>query len=539
MTGSEYDQRTAHPRAGYGADSGHDYYSGNGHRSLPYSSDLFDEVWDPEDDSGDLPRSLGLAILTVFVPGIGHAAAGYKRTGRALLTAWLLLIAAAVLAFVFLGMDELRALALDTRVLRVVAWGSAALAVAWSLAVISAYAVNRPRNLTTAQRFGAGFVVFMLAGLVATPLAVAAVYANTARDLILRQGGGATGSLSGQAKLDYFKDRPRINVLLLGGDWTDHREGIRTDSMMVASIDTRTGRTLWIGLPRNLNGAPCRWGSPAAAEFPEGFQCSPEIECYLNAMYRYGEEHPTLMPDSEHPGAELLSTSVSEILGKPIDYFVLVNLPGFQDLVNAFGGIRLRVTTEIPIGGEELPDGTKVPPHGYLKPGLYEHMTGRQAMWFARARYGSSDYARMDRQRCVLGAIARQADPQTVLTKFTGLAKATKKTVMMNIPSAAFPALLELAGSGRSAKITGVSVDRDVFIPNSHPDYVAIRLKTDSWIQKAEAQAQRTLTQASAPPASPAPSPSSTPAAKTKPKQPNPSPTPGQANSIESTCRYN
>jgi polyisoprenyl-teichoic acid--peptidoglycan teichoic acid transferase len=121
-----------------------------------------------------------------------------------------------------------------------------------------------------------------------------------------------------------------------------------------------------------------------------------------------------------------------------------------------------------------------------------------------------------------------------VLTKFTGLAKATKKTVMMNIPSAAFPALLELAGNGRSAKITGVSVGRDVFVSNSDPDYVAIRLKAASWIQKAEVQAERTLAQATATPTA---SPSGTPAAK--PKPPTSTATPGQAKSIESTCRYN
>src|SRR4029450_1943247 len=94
---------------------------------------------------------------------------------------------------------------------------------------------------------------------------------------------------------------------------------------------------------------------------------------------------------------------------QPIDYFALVNLPGFQDLVNAFGGIQLRVTTRIPIGGEVLPDGTNVPPHGYLGPKLYTHMTGRQAMWYARARYGSTDYARMAPHRRAWCALARQA----------------------------------------------------------------------------------------------------------------------------------
>lgn len=536
MNGSEYRQRIAQARAGYPTETEPDYYSassnGNGWDSHDaYASDRFDSLWDT-DDSGGLPRSLGLAILTVFVPGIGHAVAGHRRTGRVLLTAYLLLIATAVMAFMFLGMDEIRALALDTRVLQVVAYGSAAMAVAWSLAVISTYAVNRPRHLTAVQGIGAGLVVFLLGALVAAPFGVAAVYSYTARDLIISQGGETTGRISGADKLDYFKDRPRVNLLLLGGDWTDNREGIRTDSMMIASIDTRTGQTLMISLPRNLYRAPFPAGTPAAAQFPDGFQCAPEIECYLNAMYRYGEEHPTLMPGAEHPGAELLSQSVSEIIGQPVDYFAMVNLTGFQDIVNALGGIQLRVTTRIPIGGEVLPNGSVIPPHDYLEPMLYKHMTGRQAMWYARSRFGQDDYARMIRQRCVMGAIARQADPQTVLTKFTGLARATKKVVMMNIPSDAFPALLELAGNGKSTKITGVSVDRTIFISNSDPDYVSIRLKVRSWIKKAERDAERALAQATA-----SPSPPGTPTAK--PKQPTSTATPGQASSIESTCKYN
>jgi len=538
MTGSEYDQRTAQPRSGYGADYGHDYYSGNGYSSNGYSGSGYDGYQPWEDESSGLPRSLGLAILTMFVPGIGHAAAGHKRTGRVLLTAYLLLIATGGIAFVFLGMDEIKALALDTRVLQFVAYGCVVLAIAWSLAVVSTYVVNRPRHLTAIQSVGAGLVVFLLGALVAAPLGVAAVYSYTARDLIISQGGETTGKISGAEKLDYFKDRPRINMLLIGGDWTDKRGavGIRTDSMMVASLDTRTGQTLLISLPRNLYKAPFPDGTPAAAQFPDGFQCPPEdveINCYLNAVYKYGEEHPTLAPDAKHPGAELLSQAVSAVLDQPVDYFVMVNLSGFQDIVNAFGGIQLRVTDEIPIGGEVLENGTVIPPHDYLEPKLYKHMTGRQAMWYARSRFGATDYARMDRQRCVMGAIARQADPQTVLTKFTSLARATKKVVMMDIPSDAFPALLELAGKGKSAKITGVSVDKSIFGFNSDPDYLAIRLKVRSWIQKAEADSERALAQATA---SPSPNPSGSPT--TRPKPAKSTPTPGAANSIETTCRY-
>jgi anionic cell wall polymer biosynthesis LytR-Cps2A-Psr (LCP) family protein len=82
----------------------------------------------------------------------------------------------------------------------------------------------------------------------------------------------------------------------------------------------------------------------------------------------------------------------------------------------------------------------------------------------------------MIRQRCLLGAIARQADPVRVLFSFNGLAKAAKKLVATDLPRSLMPALLELASSAKSAKITGVSIDRAVFGGNNDdPDYRGIR----------------------------------------------------------------
>jgi anionic cell wall polymer biosynthesis LytR-Cps2A-Psr (LCP) family protein len=82
----------------------------------------------------------------------------------------------------------------------------------------------------------------------------------------------------------------------------------------------------------------------------------------------------------------------------------------------------------------------------------------------------------MIRQRCLLGAIARQADPVRVLFSFNKLAKAAKKLVATDLPRSLMPALLELASSAKSAKITGVSIDRSVFGGNNdNPDYDGIR----------------------------------------------------------------
>ena len=46
----------------------------------------------------------------------------------------------------------------------------------------------------------------------------------------------------------------------------------------------------------------------------------------------------------------------------------MVNLEGFNEFIDAMGGVTINVTQRLPIGGL-LADGTRVPPVGYLEPG--------------------------------------------------------------------------------------------------------------------------------------------------------------------------
>ena len=84
--------------------------------------------------------------------------------------------------------------------------------------------------------------------LVAAPLGFGANLANSQRNLLetlFRGGDGGTPAAEAIAK-------PRLNILLVGSDAGPDRTGARTDTMMVASIDTRSGRTTLFGLPRNI-----------------------------------------------------------------------------------------------------------------------------------------------------------------------------------------------------------------------------------------------------------------------------------------------
>ena len=100
-------------------------------------------------------------------------------------------------------------------------------------------------------------------------------------------------------------------------------------------------------------------------------------------------------------------------------YFALVNIDGLQQLIDAMGGVKLNVNRKLPIGGDHQ---TGARPHGWLKPGPDQLLDGYNAMWYARSRFDSDDYARMARQSCLVNAVIKQANPTTLLTSYEGIA---------------------------------------------------------------------------------------------------------------------
>ncbi len=103
-----------------------------------------------------------------------------------------------------------------------------------------------------------------------------------------------------------------------------------------------------------------------------------------------------------------MKLGVSGALGIPVDYYLLVNLNGFRQIVDAIGGITVNVNERVPINGDT---DRHIPPTGYIEPGPHQHLNGFKALWFTRGRYGSTDYKRMERQRCALNAIVDAGRP--------------------------------------------------------------------------------------------------------------------------------
>jgi LCP family protein required for cell wall assembly len=217
----------------------------------------------------------------------------------------------------------------------------------------------------------------------------------------------------------------RVNVLLLGGDAGPGRWSLRTDSMIVVSIDPATGDTVMISVPRNLTRLPFPPGTALAERFPSGFND------LANAVYPYVNQHRELAGGGADAGAQAVKLGMAQLLGMPIHYYVLVDMAGFVDVVDALGGIDLNVPQRVPSPGN--PPGAKHPVPAWIEAGQ-QHMDGTLALTYARSRTGDSDYARMTRQRCVLAAIATAASPAAVATGLPALVGAFGAAVRTDIP---------------------------------------------------------------------------------------------------------
>ena len=236
--------------------------------------------------------------------------------------------------------------------------------------------------------------------------------------------------------------RERLNIVLLGGDSGPGRVGLRTDTMMVASIDPITGDSVLVGLPRNFGGVTLTDGSAVPVT-------------QLGHVYGWGAKNADRFPGL-NPGAAAVRDAIGNITGLEIDNYVLVDLTGFADVVDAFGGVTLEVTE--PIDGP-LYDTTTGTYEMVNIPVGVQHLDGAHALAYSRARYGSSDYSRMRRQRCVLATMASQADLLTLFARIGDLLGSIEANVDTDLPAESIPDLIRLTPRINAATIRMIGFD--------------------------------------------------------------------------------
>ena len=413
--------------------------------------------------------ALGLTLLGALVPGSAFLVAGRRVLGAVTLGVFVLLLAGAT--WLATGGRQLAARTLvDTSTLTWLVVTLGLLGVLWAVVVVAGYRMLVPVRTSTGRRFLGGLLVALVVVAGLAPAAYAVNLTLVSRDLIAEVFDDGESATVVDVP-DPFGDKERVNVLLLGGDGGEGRDGVRTDTVIVASIDTDSGETTLFSLPRNLEELPFPEDSPLAEVYPDGFWYETESESLLNAVYRNGPAaNPDILGPTDDPGADFLKLGVGEALGLTIDYYVLVNLDGFSRLVDALGGITVNVNYWVPVGG--IPD--EVLPDDYIEPGPNREMDGATALAFARGRFGLTDYDRMARQRCTIDAIIDAADPVTLLEQYQEIAETTQDIVSTDIPSRALDDFVDLAFLVKDAPVRSVVFDVDIIDP-AYPDYDLIR----------------------------------------------------------------
>jgi LCP family protein required for cell wall assembly len=435
-----------------------------------------------------LPSSIALTLASALLWGVAHLATDRRRTGLALMSAYVLMLAVLLSIATALG-TKLLSLAVQPAWLTALTVLLAVIAIVWTAVIVWSYLLVRPdsavgRGVTTV-------LAIALCGLVLVPTVYAARVTYLSRDVVTTLFPGNTSPVVAQ---DPWNGAGRVNFLLLGADAAPGRPGVRTDSMTVASVDTATGATTLLGLPRNLQRVELPDG-PAKERFPYGFSgAGSDTPGLLNEVFQYAEDYPEIMPGVRkgQRGPSMLKETISGILGIPVNYYAMVDMKGFAQIIDAMGGVTVTIKDPIVYGKYReglLPAGTR-------------KLSGAEALWFGRSRTDSDDYVRMGRQKCLLNAVAKQADPVTVLNSFEGLAAATKRAISTDIPQNLLPALVELAQKVKDSKIRSLN-----FVPplisTVYPDWSLIRRKV------AEALTDRP----SPATAAPTPSPKKTPEA--------------------------
>ncbi len=407
-------------------------------------------------------RAVTLLVLTLVLPGSAQLLAGNRRVGGIAARVWAVVAALAVLLATFwlLARGVVLRLATSSLLIQLLAIVLMVLAVVWPLLVLDAWRLGRPMLLPRRARLVMTGLVLASLVLTTVPAFGASRRAWAAASLLDSVFGDGAAQAAAKG---------RYNVLLMGGDAGPDRVGTRPDSLTLASIDATTGRTVLFSLPRNLENVTFPKGSAAAKAMPQGWTCGDE--CLLNGIYTWGSEHRDAFPGVADPGAEAMKQAVSGITGLTVNYYVMIDLKGFQKLIDAMGGISVTVRERVPIGG-----GTsKV--FGYIEPGT-QRLDGYHALWYARSRHGANDYARMARQRCVMNAMVQQMDPATLLNRFQGIASAAQQVVSTDLPAGELGRFIDLGTKAKSERISSVAFVPPLVDP-AYPDFDKIRDRVD------------------------------------------------------------
>jgi LCP family protein required for cell wall assembly len=202
----------------------------------------------------------------------------------------------------------------------------------------------------------------------------------------------------------------RITFLLVGVDWMPGRDHSVTDTMMLASLDTATGKAAMVSVPRDTANFDLYYGGKAGVSF--------KLNTLMNAATR---------PDFRSPDSPIktLENEIGFLVGVHVDYYALISLAGLAGMIDTLGGIDV-------YNARAINDNTnKI----YIPAGQI-HLDGATAIGYVRSREGGgdSDYTRAARQQAVLMAAKSRLLSPTGLSRIGTLLSEAGRDIATDFP---------------------------------------------------------------------------------------------------------
>lgn len=216
-----------------------------------------------------------------------------------------------------------------------------------------------------------------------------------------------------------FQNRPAadgvVNWVVLGSDYRPDA-GFRTDTMMLVSINTQKHTVSVVSFPRDL---------------------------YITIPGWTTQRINTAMA---HGGFSMLQDTFAYNFGVCPSGFVMTNFDGFKNIIDSLGGVDVNVE-------KDLSDHCDLPKGASLENGSgwcsvsagVQHMDGDSALWYARSRYSSSDFERLNRAQEVTLAIFKKIASDPTSINLPDLFAKYKDSVQTNLTTKDVLSLLPLA----------------------------------------------------------------------------------------------
>jgi LCP family protein required for cell wall assembly len=219
------------------------------------------------------------------------------------------------------------------------------------------------------------------------------------------------------------------NILLLGMDQPDLDYVGRTDTVMLLALDAENDRAALISIPRDI------------------YLPIPGVGySRINTAYSYGETR------QKGGGIPLVVSTFEKNFGVPIHNYVRIDFAGFEDVVDALGGVD--VSVDCAITDKAIRLDFEVP---YLEPGEY-HMTGKQALTYARSRKTTTDFDRARRQQRVLLALRDRVLDAGLIPRIPALWMALGDTVETDLDAAAIVELARFGANMDNKQLLGMVI---------------------------------------------------------------------------------